>query len=341
MTFDILKDQRMKRTIFYSLIQAANLLVENNKNSEIFNNQIEKFLQEKVLFNEEIEPKEKITELLDTFGWRHIVFEYNEESMKGSIKLGKNKYILSEIADSKGALIVIKALIEGICYQINKTPVEAEVHYSLSAGVQYDITFGPKKILTAEDIIRIKKSSKYLDNDSMHEEFTIENLYSPIFSKEISPKILFEITWKVITESFVANVSGVEDEEVKKAIKNESMKSLSILIQELSEDESEEEIYNISEIIGEYIVKILKTRYKESLVEKLQTTLQDRNADNYLIYFDCRSFCAERNFDNRCLFIRGLWVGILSEIYGKTLKIKEVLHAGKRDRYCMIEILPK
>ncbi len=119
------------------------------------------------------------------------------------------------------------------------------------------------------------------------------------------------------------------------------MVNLSRFITKIIEDETEEEILNLSELIGEFIVKILITKTNEPLIGLLQSTLQDCHADSYLIYYECRKFCAEKQLPNRCAFIRGMWVGILSEIFGIQIKIKELFHAGKRDRYCMVELTPE
>ncbi|MHA1210960.1 MAG: hypothetical protein ACTSSH_00735, partial [Candidatus Heimdallarchaeota archaeon] len=117
--------------------------------------------------------------------------------------------------------------------------------------------------------------------------------------------------------------------------------NLSIIILKLTEQISEEEIMSMADIVGEFFVRILSTKISSPLFEKLQSTLRDKHATSYLIYYECRHFCADKQFVNRCTFIRGMWVGILSELYGQPIKVIELMHAGKRDTYCMVELGPK
>ncbi|MGC9780236.1 MAG: hypothetical protein HZR80_13405 [Candidatus Heimdallarchaeota archaeon] len=341
MALDIIKEQRMIRTIFYSLIQSADLLVDNKAHCEQFVSKVGKFISEKTLREEDTrDVKEASRELLETLGWKSIGMDINLERGNGNINLGKNRFIVNEIADSKGALLVIQALFEGIGSYIFKSPVSAKVELSLSSSSYYNITLTRKKIQA--DTVLDKPSAVPFEvaDRSIHETLTIDSMFNPIFTKDVPSVILFETIWKVVTESYVANVTD-ESDFVKEALKNPTMENLSLIIMKLTENEEENEILNMSEILGEFVVKILSTKISGSLISRLQTTLRDRHAINYLIYYECRLFCADKKFVNRCTFIRGMWVGLLSEIFSIPIKIKELYHAGKRDRYCMLELVPK
>ena len=341
MSLDILKEQRMIQTLFFSLINSAELLIDDKEKSEEFVYKVERFVREKLISSgEESEVKKTIIEQLEIFGWRNVVLKYNASKGTGEVFLGKNKYIIKDVADSKGVLLVIQAFIEGTCYHLFTNPVKAEVTFSFSTGSHYTAKLSKKiEKYTRDEIKRIRPTT--ISEGAIHKNLTIESIFYPILSRDIPTLILFETTWKVISETFIANYSIEEDEELKEAIKTESMENMSRLVMKITEDESEEEIQNIAELIGEFIAKILATRVGGSLINKLQSTLADKNASSYLIYYECRSFCADNEFMNRCIFIRSLWVGMLSEIFGSPMMIKEVFHAGKRDRYCMIELAPK
>ncbi|MHA1125864.1 MAG: hypothetical protein ACTSSB_12570 [Candidatus Heimdallarchaeota archaeon] len=341
MALDILKDQRMIQTLFFSLINSAELLVGDKEKSEEFVFRVERFVREKMISEgEEAEVKEKIIEQLEFLGWRNAVIKYNAGSGTGEIILGKNKYIVKDAADSEGVLLVIQGIIEGMCYHLLENPVKAEVSFSFSTGSHYTVKISKKiERLAKGETRRIRPTA--ISEKALHQNLNIESMFYPILSKDIPSFIIFETTWKVISESLIANYSTEEDEILKEAIKTESMENMSRLIMKITEDESEDEIRNVAELLGSFIAKILATRVGGSLEKKLQSTLLDSNASSYLIYYECRTFCADREFDKRCMFIRSLWVGMLSEIFGHPIMIKEVFHAGKRDRYCMIELEPK
>ncbi|MFW9922374.1 MAG: hypothetical protein ACFFDW_03695 [Candidatus Thorarchaeota archaeon] len=341
MALDIIKEQRMIRTLFYSLIKAAEQIVDDKNSSVKFSSQVEKFIMERTLIEEDTRERiEVIDELLDTLGWKSSVINFDTNTGVGKVLLGKNRYIVKELADSKGTMLVLNALMEGICYHLIGGPVKADAALSFSAGSYYEIKLS-RKAQTAfihEDFGE-GKGEKSVDDAMIHNNLTLESMFQPIFGRSIPNVLLFETAWKVISETFVANHSTQADESLKEAIKNESLANLSRFIMKITEDESEEEILNVAELIGEFIVKILTTKINEPLIGKLQSTLQDRHANSYLIYYECLLFCAQKKFTNRCVFIRGMWLGILSEIYGVPMKIKEVFHAGKRDRYCMLELI--
>ncbi|MHA1308410.1 MAG: hypothetical protein ACTSQN_14055 [Candidatus Heimdallarchaeota archaeon] len=76
MALDILKDQRMIQTLFFSLINSAELLVGDKEKSEEFVFRVERFVREKMISEgEEAEVKEKIIEQLEFLGWRNAVIK--------------------------------------------------------------------------------------------------------------------------------------------------------------------------------------------------------------------------------------------------------------------------
>ena len=343
MALDIIKEQRMIRTLFYSLIKAADLITENKNLSEEFVDTVQKYVRERVLLDDSTkEITDVADELLETLGWKNSVLKIDESTGTGKISLGKNRYIVKEIADTKGILLLLKALFEGIGYNILKGPVEVKASISLSSGSQYEVEIKRKaRSITQEKSTEVRSIEHQLEDPITHSSLTIDSMFGPIFSRRIPDVLLFDTAWKVISESLVANYSTNEDDPVKEILKNESEANLSRLILKLTENQLDEDISNLSELVGEFIVKILSTKVNIPLLDALQTTLRDRHLNSYLIYYECRKFCANKTFEKRCTFIRNMWVGILSEIFGIPMTIKDVLHAGKRDTYCMVEIIPK
>jgi hypothetical protein len=342
MSHDIIKEQRLLRTLFYSLIQSAELMHSNKKQRKQFCNNISNFVRDRTLIVEDTRDiKEIITELTNLLGWKSVQFSINESRGFGKIILGKNRYFVNEVEDIDGTNLVLEAFFSGMCYHIFNAPVEIQVSPSFSSGSFYEISF--KKIEKVEEEPKIKITTpvpKVESDQSIHSILTNEIIFNPIFTRDIPHFILFEVLWKVVSESYVANFTAEGDEEAKEALKNPSLDNLSLIIMKLTEEQSEKDVQNMAEIVGEFFVKLLKTKVSDSLINKLQSTLQDSQASNYLIYYECRVFCADKKITNRCVFIRSMWIGILHEIYGFPIKVKELFHAGKRDRYCMIELVP-
>ena len=344
MALDIIKEQRMIRSLFYSLVQSADLIVDDNSKCEKFVSIVGKFIKERTLRDDDTrDEKEIVSDLLETLGWKSTVINFNEDEGHGKATLGQNRFFVKEIADSKGTLLVLQALFEGIGHFLLKSPVKAKAKLSLKSSSHYEVEFSRTEIVVEQKEEEEKPSLVPVEvaDKSIHVSLTIDKIFNPIFTKDIPDFMLFETFWKVVTESFVANFSADANDPVNKALKNPTMTNLSFIIMKLTENEKEEEIVNMSEIIGEFLVKILSTKITDPLIGKLQSTLRDKHASSYLIYYDCRFFCAEKKFVNRCTFIRNMWVGILNEIFGRQVMIKELYHAGKRDKYCMMELVPE
>jgi len=342
MALDIIREQRMIRTLFYSLVQSADLLIDDNTKCEKFVSNVAKFIKEKTLRDDDTrDEKEIVSDLLETLGWKSTVINFNQDEGQGKVSLGQNRFFVKEIADSEGTLLVLQALFEGIGYFLLKNPVKAKAKLSLKSSSHYEVEFSRTKIVIEQIEEKPSLVPVEVTDRSIHSDLTVDKIFNPIFTKDIPDFILFETFWKVVTESYVANFSADANDPVNKALKNPTMTNLSFIIMKLIENEKEEEIVNMSEIVGEFLVKILSTKITDPLIGKLQSTLRDKHASSYLIYYDCRFFCAEKKFVNRCIFIRNMWVGILNEIFGRQVMIKELFHAGKRDKYCMLELVPE
>ncbi|NHJ41300.1 MAG: hypothetical protein FK731_14810 [Asgard group archaeon] len=341
MALDIIKEQRIIRTLFFSLIQSADLIIKNEDQKDQFCSKIAKFVQRTLIIEETRDIKETITELLNTLGWKSIQINFDSDKGFGKIILGKNRFFINEVADTDGTYLVLEAFFKGICYHIFDSEVDVSAVPSYSSGSYYEINFNKAAPKVVKKEIEIPTPVPKIQTErSIHETLTNELIFRPIFNRDIPDMILFETLWKVITESYIANYSTELDDSIKESLKISSLENVSLIIMKLTEKQSEKDLVNMAEIIGEFFVKLLSTKVTDPLIEKLQSTLQDRHATNYLIYYDCRQFCAEKKFVNRCLFFRSMWLGILNEIYGFPLIVKELFHAGKRDRYCMLEIVP-
>jgi predicted hydrocarbon binding protein len=343
MALDIIKEQRMIRTLYFALSQAADQFVSNDEKEQSFVRSVQQFIQERVISSDSLRDKEEVVrEQIETLGWRNIQLNYQEDSGEGKLLLGRNRYIVKDKAETPGTFLLIRSLIQGLCQELFNVPVNTNVQLSLRSGSFYEITFEKTTLWVPS-----KKTEHGREEPGSKIEkgvippLTIENIFHPILARKVPELILFEAAWKVITESFLANYTEEKGTEISNALNEQTIENLSFLIPKLVENEEPEEILNLSELLGEFVAKILKQRIDESIIELLQPTLQDRHANSYLIYYEQRSFCADKQVENRCHFIHGLWVGILSEVYSMPMKINEVYHAGKRDKYCMVELIPK
>lgn len=340
MSFDVIKEQRMVRTLFYSLITSAELIAKDKQLSEEFVTNVSKFIRERTIIDEGTrDVKEVIRNHVQTLGWKNIKCNINPELGTGHVSLGKNRYVINEIADSDGALLTLRAIFEGICFHMLKHPVKADVSLAMKADSHYEVNFSRRHEASSTTVEEKSPTTSILTDRAIHQSLKIEHLFNPIFTKEIPTVILFETAWKVITESLIANFSAENDAIIKEALKIPTLENLSIIIMKLTEGQEEKEIINMAEIIGEFFIKILKSRISVDPFNTLISTLRDKHAKSYLLYYECRNFCAERKFAHRCTFIRGMWIGILNEIFGFQVKVNELMHAGKRDSYCMLELV--
>ncbi|MHA1308409.1 MAG: hypothetical protein ACTSQN_14050, partial [Candidatus Heimdallarchaeota archaeon] len=132
--------------------------------------------------------------------------------------------------------MVIQGIIEGMCYHLLENPVKAEVSFSFSTGSHYTVKISKKiERLAKGETRRIRPTA--ISEKALHQNLNIESMFYPILSKDIPSFIIFETTWKVISESLIANYSTEEDEILKEAIKTESMENMSRLIMKITEDE--------------------------------------------------------------------------------------------------------
>ena len=76
----------------------------------------------------------------------------------------------------------------------------------------------------------VRRRPTSISETAIHQNLSIESMFYPILSRDIPTIILFETTWKVISESFIANYSIEEDDLLKQAIKTESMENMSRII---------------------------------------------------------------------------------------------------------------
>lgn len=229
--------------------------------------------------------------------------------------------------------------MQGLSYHLFKAPVKANAFLSMKQGTFYEIDLTRVQRPTPKIKEKDRASPGKTAQELKISPLTIEDIFQPIFGKNISSSILFEALWKIISESFVAEYSDLAEEELEEALKEPSMKNLNLFIHKIITKEKKEEIPNVARLFGEFVVKILTTKLDRAVINYLQPTLRDRHAESYFIYYPKQSFCSNDQIPDRCVFIHGLWLSILEEIYGMPIEIKEVFHAGKRDQYCMVEFV--
>ena len=245
MALDIINEQRMIRTLFYSLVQSAELIVDDNSKCDKFVSNVAKFIKERTLRDDDTrDEKEIVSDLLETLGWKSTVINFNEDEGHGKATLGQNRFFVNEIADSKGTLLVLQALFEGIGYFLLKSPVKAKAKLSLKSSSHYEVEFSRTEIVVEQKEEEEKPSLVPVEvaDKSIHVSLTIDKIFNPIFTKDIPDFMLFETFWKVVTESFVANFSADANDPVNKALKDPSMTNLSFIIMKLTENEKEEDI---------------------------------------------------------------------------------------------------
>ena len=275
MALDIIKEQRIIRTLFFSLIQSADIALKNKEQKDQFCTKIAKFIQRTLLTEVTRDIKETITELLNTLGWKSIQINFDSDKGIGKIVLGKNRFFVNEVADTDGTYIVLEAFFKGICYHIFESEIDITATPSYSSGSYYEINFKKTTKIVKTEVEAPTSIPKIQTERSIHETLTNELIFGPIFNRDIPDVILFESLWKVITESYVANYSFEIDESFKESLKIPSLENISLIIMKLTENQSEKDLVNMAEIVGEFFVKLLSTKVSDPLISKLQSTLQD------------------------------------------------------------------
>ena len=317
--------------------------------------------------------EEQFDSLVEFLGWKTMNIEKKEES--AIINLGANRFISSESTDLS-YLLIVSGIIRALGYFLFESDVIVEQIPSQFESRQLQViiqkiehpipTVGEKVIeaktstSTYKPIIdmqqTITQSSKtQLSSEEEEEEIrssiglNLEDTFSPILKNYPITKIL-PIFHQVLAEIITTFFSDMEDANVIKAktefTENHILYLIEILLTNIRD--ADQNIREISSMIGQYVIKTIKTNATDDLLEHLPdditSTVSRRVA---YVEFPARSHCTyapgEKCVEEKrdlCDFVLYMWEGMLQNLLpDKTFTIGERIPATRRGKFCLVEFL--
>ncbi len=315
--------------------------------------------------------EDQFDSLVEFLGWKTLNIEKKEES--ATINLGANRFISSESTDLSYLLIasgIIRALgyflfesdviveqipsqfesrqmqiiiqkIEQPIPSVGERVIEAETSastYKPIVDMQQTITQSSKPQLSTEE--EEIKSSIGLN---------LEDTSSPILKNYPITKVL-PIFHQVLAEIITTFFSDMEDANVIKAKTEFTENHVSYLIEILLTNirDADQNIREISSMIGQYVIKTIKTSSEDDLLthlpDDITSTVSRRVA---YVEFPARSYCTyapgEKCVEGKrdlCDFVLYFWEGMLQNLLpDKTFKVGERIPATRRGKFCLVEFL--
>ena len=308
--------------------------------------------------------------LVEVLGWKNLSIEKKEEN--AVIQLGANRFVSSDTKDLTYILIVtgiMKALgyflfdsnvmVETIPSQFQSQqlqmviqkidqpipsvgeeiiPIEASEVSPITEQIQKTVSEASKPMLSVEDE-EIKPSI----------DLELETVFSPIL-QNYPVSVLLPIFHQVLAEISATFFSDIEDNNVKKAKAEFTDIHIRYLIEFLLINirDSEQDIREISSMIGQYIIKALKAKSEEDLAKYLPEDIK-ASVSRRVAYleFPARGYCTyapgEKCVEGKrdlCDFVLYMWEGFLQILLPeKNFKVGERIPATRRGNFCLVELL--
>ena len=309
--------------------------------------------------------------LVEVLGWKNLSIERKEEN--AVIQLGANRFVSSDAKDLTYIIIatgIMKALgyflfnsnvmVETIPSQFQSQQLQmviqkidqpipsvgeeiiaveaAEISPGVKEQIQKTVSEATKPLLSVEDE-EIKPSI----------ELELETAFSPIL-QNYPISVLLPIFHQVLAEISTTFFSDIEDNNVKKAKAEFTEIHILYLIEFLLINirDSEQDIREISGMIGQYIIKALKANSEEDLTtylpEDIKASVSRRVA---YVEFPARGYCTyapgEKCVEEKrdlCDFVLYMWEGFLQILLPeKNFKVGERIPATRRGNFCLVEFL--
>lgn len=315
--------------------------------------------------------EEQFDSLVEFLGWKTMKIEKKEES--AIINLGANRFISSDSTDLS-YLLIISGIIRALGYFLFESNVIVEQIPSQFESQQMQVII--QKIEQAipsvgEKVIDVQTStSTYKPIVDMQQTITrsskpqlsaeeeeirssiglnLEDVFSPISKNYPITKVL-PIFHQVLAEVITTFFSDMEDANVKKAkaefTENHILYLIEILLTNIRD--ADQNIREISSMIGQYVIKTIKTNTTDDLLKHLPdditSTVSRRVA---YVEFPARSYCTyapgEKCVEGKrdlCDFILYMWEGMLQNLLpDKKFKVGERIPATRRGKFCLVEFL--
>ncbi|MHA2255931.1 MAG: hypothetical protein ACXAAM_07660 [Candidatus Heimdallarchaeaceae archaeon] len=309
--------------------------------------------------------------LVEVLGWKNLSIEKKEEN--AVIQLGANRFVSSDTKDHTYILIVT-GIMKALGYFLFNSNVMVETIPSQFQSQQLQMVIqkidqpipAPGEVIVSAEATEISpiiqeqiqqtvsEAAKPLLSDEDEEikpsiELELESVFSPIL-QNYPASVLLPILHQVLAEISTTFFSDMEDNNAKKAKAEFTNIHILYLIEFLLINirDSEQDMREISAMIGQYIIKALKAKSDEDLTkylpEDIKASVSRRVA---YVEFPARGYCtyapgekcveAKRDL---CDFILYMWEGFLQVLLPeKNFKVGERIPATRRGNFCLVELL--
>ena len=315
--------------------------------------------------------EEQFDSLVEFLGWKTLNIEKKEES--AIINLGANRFISSDSRDLS-YISIASGIIKALGYLLFESDVIVEQIPSQFESQQMQIVIQKlskaipsigEKIIAAEPtatthkpIIETQMTPTQAGKPQLSTEeeeikssieLNLEEVFAPIL-RNYPITMITPIFHQVLAEVFTTFFSDMEDANVKKAksefTENHILYLIEIILVNIRD--AEQDIHEISSMIGQYVIKTIKTNSTEDLLsylpEDIKSTVSRRVA---YVEFPARSYCTyapgEKCIEGKrdlCDFVLYMWEGMLQNLLpDKIFNVGERIPATRRGKFCLVEFL--
>jgi hypothetical protein len=310
--------------------------------------------------------EEQFDLLVESLGWKNINIETKEDN--AVIQLGANRFITSS-AGSSPYLLIVSGIMKALGYLLFESDVRVEQIPSQFESQQLQIiiqkidqNIPSSSIVTSEASPAITANQTAISQPSVSSqpslsaeseeikasiELNLDTVFSPILIEYPSTMIL-PIFHKVLGEITSTFFSDIEDSSVKKAKAEFNDLHVLYLIEFLLINirDSEQNLKEISAMIGQYVMKALQEKTSEDLKNYLPPDITSTISRKVAyVQFPARGYCTyapgEKCVENKrdlCDFILYIWEGLLQTLAPEmNYKVGERIPATRRGDFCLVE----
>jgi len=314
--------------------------------------------------------EEQFDLLMEVLGWKNISIEKNEDN--AIIQLGANRFISSE-STHHPYLVIVSGIMKALGYFLFDSDVRVEQIPSQFESQQLQIVIqkvdtqipiirtkaisGESSMLTAQPQTVTERASSLPVQPSVPVEeeirasldLDLETIFSPIL-KEYPSTMVLPLFHKVLAGITTTFFSDVEDSNVKKAKEEFTDTHILFLIEFLLINirDSEQDIKEISSMIGQYVTKALQVKSTEDLKNYLPTDITSSISRRVAyVEYPARAYCTyapgEKCVEGKrdlCDFVLYIWEGILEILLpDSNYKVGERIPSTRRGKFCLVEFL--
>lgn len=311
--------------------------------------------------------EEQFDLLVESLGWKNINIDTNEDN--AVIQLGANRFITSS-AGSAPYLLIVSGMMKALGYLLFETDVRVEQIPSQFESQQLQIIVQkidqsiPSSTIVSSEVLptitanqtQIAQPSSSQPSLSTEEEeikasieLNLETVFSPIL-KEYPTTMILPLFHKVLGEITTTFFSDIEDSSVKKAKTEFNDLHVLFLIEFLLINirDSDQNMREISSMIGQYVIKALQEKTTEDLKAYLPPDITSSISRKVAyVEFPARGYCTyapgEKCVEGKrdlCDFILFIWEGMLQVLLPEMkYNVGERIPATRRGNFCLVEFL--